>query len=79
MSRQAQWAHRKRAELIKLLGGRCAECGERHALEFHHRPGTRTWVARKKSRWMRIILYQRDIEAGLISLLCHDCHKSVGR
>ena len=79
MSYPALWAQRKRAELIDLLGGKCSLCGEQHSLEFHHKPGTRTWVARKKSRWMRMVLYRRDIEAGLITLLCRDCHSAAGR
>lgn len=77
MSRQALWAHNKRDELISMLGGCCAHCRSTDRLEFHH-TGPRTWVARKKSRWMRAILYRRDIEAGIIRLLCRDCHEALG-
>jgi hypothetical protein len=75
---QALWAHRRRRALIQALGGCCELCGSSHKLQFHH-TGPRTWVARRKSRWMRIILYWRDYQAGIIQLLCSQCHIKEGR
>jgi hypothetical protein len=78
MSTQALWAHRRRRQLVQLLGGCCRRCGSSRKLEFHH-TGPRTWVARKKSRWMRIILYFRDHQAGIIQLVCRKCHRKMSR
>lgn len=76
-----QWkreaAKKKRAQLVFLLGGECKKCGSRQDLEFHHVRG-RTWRAREKSRYKRMVLYFRDYDRGLIILLCHDCNKRTG-
>lgn len=69
---------RRRAKLIRELGGRCAECGVEVDLEFHHKNG-RIWVARKTSRWRRIKRYEEEAYLGLIELLCADCNKVVGK
>jgi hypothetical protein len=78
VSTPARWAHRRRKQLIRLLGGCCTKCGSSRKLEFHH-TGARTWVARKKSRWMRMVLYWRDYQAGIIELLCRRCHCRIDR
>ena len=68
------WAARKREELMEQLGGACAGCGTKTKLEFDH-PKGRKWVASKKSRWMRMVLYRREAKQGLIRILCETCNK----
>lgn len=73
---------RRRLALIAELGGECAcegcivhpgHCGATEQLEFDH-PFGRDWVAREKSRWTRIALYERDYKAGNLRLLCKACN-----
>jgi len=64
--------------LIRLMGGKCEECGTDTDLEFHHTQ-VRTWIARKKSRWQRLALYRREYAAGVLRLLCSDCNKVAGQ
>jgi 5-methylcytosine-specific restriction endonuclease McrA len=68
---------RARRKLIAELGGKCVECGQTRKLEFHHTL-TRTWIARKVSRWVRIARYRREWEQGCIVLLCSQCNKKAG-
>ena len=69
---------KRRAKLIRELGGECVECGADFDLEFHHVNG-RTWIARKTSRWVRIKRYEEEACYGLIELLCADCNKVAGK
>lgn len=69
---------RGRMALIKLMGGRCAECGYRWRLQFHHLY-FRSWVARKKNRWVRLANYRRDYALGLIVLCCANCNRQAGK
>lgn len=68
--------------MIKDLGGRCVCCHESdyEKLEFDHiDPDTRTWDTMAKSSMYRITLYRREIEAGLIQLLCKTCNTSKNK
>ena len=72
----AEWTNGKRAELIKAMGGRCLNCGNRTPadLEFHH-PFGRPYNPSDWSRWRRIIQYRRDWENGLLELRCITCNR----
>ena len=80
---QAEWqkaraeARIRRAALIKKLGGECVECGSDEELTFQH-PHGRTWEPRKVNGRQRIRLYERDFEAGLLTLLCNGCNSHDG-
>jgi hypothetical protein len=74
----AAWARKKREELIELLGGKCHKCGSKNKLEFHHKY-VREWVAAKKSRWQRMVLYRREYDAGEIELSCRHCNARDGK
>ncbi len=67
-----------RAELVASLGGRCAQCGSKKKLEFHHKK-TRTWIASQLNRWSRLKRYSEEIKAGLIELLCKKCNQRAGK
>jgi len=73
----ATWAKKRRAVLIAQLGGKCAQCGSTELLEFNHIFG-RDWKMEKKSRWQRLAIIAREIEAGEINLLCRSCNASDG-
>jgi 5-methylcytosine-specific restriction endonuclease McrA len=70
--------HRKRQELINEMGGKCTQCGLLFDLEFHHLK-SRSWVANRSSRWVRLARYRREWRRGEIILLCHQCNLSAGR
>ena len=78
--RTIRYTFRRRA-LIAALGGRCVKCGKKTKwLEFHHKDQrTRTWQANRTNCLRRIKLYERDAEAGLLELNCHDCHPRPGK
>ena len=76
---RAKRYHRGRAKLIEELGGACVKCGKKYSLEFHHKNGCRTWVARQTSRWVRLARYKREAAEGLIELLCGKCNKEAGK
>jgi hypothetical protein len=64
---------RRRKLLIIKLGGMCISCGSRHNLEFHH-PNGKSWRSRQYGPMTRLKIYEREIEEGLIELLCDTCH-----
>lgn len=47
-------------------------------LEFHHLKG-RDWPLTKKSRWQRLAIVAREIELGLIAVLCRSCNARIGK
>jgi len=73
----ASRAFRKRAELIRRLGGQCRVCGSTDRLELHH-PHGRDWTPRRHNRWTRINHYWRDWEQGNLELLCQSCNGRDG-
>ncbi len=75
--RHALRAARKRAELLRVLGERCARCGSLERPELHH-PHGRNWTPRRHNRWTRINKYWRDFEAGNLELLCQQCNGRDG-
>lgn len=73
----AQWALRKRLELIDAMGGKCQRCGSDHRLEFHH-PNGRDYDVTRLSRWQRMIRYRGDLASGNLQLLCRACNRRDG-
>ena len=78
--RQRIWAKKKRLELRRLLGMKCAQCGSRdyRKLEFdviiptpHDHHGKMEWS------W-RMSFYRQQYREGNLQLLCgghiHSCH-----
>ncbi len=73
-----------KAELVKLLGGRCVRCGYREflaGLDFHHvAPQTKSFNISKimSTRTRNTIDYDALIkEIDKCALLCSNCHKSI--
>lgn len=73
--RQREWAIKARLELIELLGGMCELCWSRDELEIDH-PHGRKWHIRKVDQSMRIALYRKETQAGLLRVLCKSCNSS---
>lgn len=73
----ANWAAGKRYDLMQKLGGKCDKCGSTKKLEFDH-PNGRDWQPRKKNRWMRMIIYEREAAEGLLRILCKSCNCKDG-
>lgn len=76
----AEWADKKRAELIRLMGGRCEFHGQgcKGELEFHH-PFGRDYEPSDFSRWQRIIKYRREWGLGLLILRCERHNRKDNR
>ena len=68
---------RRRLSLIIKLGGCCVSCGasDPDELEFHH-PRGKEWRSNQLSRSQRFARYEQDAAAGLVELLCDDCHNN---
>jgi hypothetical protein len=69
--------HRRRIDRLKLkLGGKCPSCGEDclDELQFHH-PEGKQWRSNQVGPSERIRRYEAEAAAGLVELLCGDCHK----
>ncbi len=77
--RSIRWYHRRRAELVEQLGGRCDVCGSTAELQLDH-PHGRDWpkLPAAYSRWRRLTLYLRDAAAGNLRLLCATHNHSDG-
>lgn len=77
-AKHVAWAHRRKAELIELLGGHCVCCGATDALTIDHvSPRTRTWKTRDKGHKGSVLAYWRDYRAGVpLQVLC-DHHNKV--
>jgi hypothetical protein len=71
--RQKEWARRKRAEMVTLLGSKCATCGAREELSFDcivpqgHRHHTFDTSA-------RMSFYRAQYRVGNLQLLCDRCN-----
>ena len=76
-----RWYYLGRLDLIRQLGGKCVDCGtkgtEKNKLELDHIHG-RDWEPRKKSRWMRLVIYRREAKEGLLAVRCARCNKKKG-
>lgn len=74
-SRKRRKAYRK--QIIKALGGKCEKCGATEKLEPHHK-APRTWVSRDVWALSRLLLYLREIAAGVpLGLLCRGCNAAL--
>jgi hypothetical protein len=74
-NRQVAWKNRRRAWMMKVLGGRCLWCGTRENLTFdcivatgdaHHR----------MSSVQRMCYYNRQFRLGNLQVLCHYCNSA---
>ena len=73
-------ARKRRRKLLRALGGKCYARGCRitRRLEFDH-IRRRTWVAREKSRWQRMVLYEREAAKGWIRVACRHHNARRGK
>jgi hypothetical protein len=67
----------KRLALV-LLGSCCGRCKTTLLLEFHHIHG-RLYNASKLSQRQRYKRYYQEALAGMLKLLCSECHKREHR
>src|ERR1019366_8594446 len=76
-ARQVRWAKVRRAEMIRVLGGKCVHCGTTQCLTFdcirptgdkHHR----------LSSVARVTYYAGQMRNGNLQLLCSDCNSHKG-
>ena len=70
-------AYRRRLAIIDRLGGQCAKCRSKKNLEIDHING-RNWDLAKKSRWSRVVIYEREEKEGKLQVLCRKCNKLKG-
>lgn len=84
MTPRTEWESKRalelRHDLIRQLGGKCAECGrtEIAVLEIDHVDG-RTWSARGLSSYRRVLRYWREFRAGVrLRVLCRRCNAIDG-
>ena len=70
--------HRRRNQLIEMLGGECVECGTTENLELDHvnRDTKRHDIGRLLAGASEAVYLA---EASLCQLLCHDHHKQKTR
>ena len=76
-NRHADWAQRKRQELIQQLGGACVKCGKTNKLEIDHKNG-RDYKLEKLSQAGRVRRYLKEALEGLLQVLCPPCNKAKG-
>lgn len=72
MSIQLKHYYRKRAEMIQILGGKCADCGTTANLEFDHKD--RSTKAFNISKMYGYSMDTLKDELAKCQLLCKDCH-----
>lgn len=65
--------HRRRAEAVELLGGRCVQCGSTDALELDHID--RTTKAGELGRLFSRGEARYRAELAKCQLLCEECHR----
>lgn len=71
-------AKARHRELVKLLGGRCAECKSTHRLEIDHVDG-REWRSKSLAFRDRVARYWREYKSGVyLRVLCRKCNGSLG-
>ena len=65
--------HRRMADAITLLGGKCVRCNSTERLEFSHiDPATKYFVIAKKAAGISKAKFQAELKK--CQLLCHDCN-----
>lgn len=65
---------RRRAELVRLLGGRCVDCGKIDDLEFDHVDPATKELEISKSMFRRWDLLLAEVQKCV--LRCAECHKT---
>lgn len=77
-ARQRDWAKRKLAALLELLGGECADCGSPDNLQVDHVDG-RAWIVDRVEFSARVSRYWQEFRAGVrLRALCGTCNASRG-
>jgi hypothetical protein len=72
--RARQYWVSRREDLIELLGGRCAMCGQDWGLEVDHEDG-KDWCAREENSRTRIRRYWQEYQRGVkLRALCKGCN-----
>lgn len=67
----------ERVALIRRLGGKCAECGKKRALEVDH-PKGRDYVLRQLSQAQRVRRYLDEERRGVkLRALCKKCNSAA--
>lgn len=72
MSAQLEHYHRKRAEMIQLLGGKCKHCETTENLEFDHVDPTQKKFTITKFYGLTLAKLMPELKK--CQLLCKDCH-----
>lgn len=68
------WAKTRRAVLVEMFGGKCADCGGTSFLEFHHtQPTELSKIPRGRGRKERLCDVSQHPDA--YRLLCRACHQ----
>lgn len=68
--------YRRKQEYHHLLGGKCARCGSRENLQFHHRnPSEKLYTIGKVLS--SLSKEKADAEVAKCELLCPDCHAAA--
>lgn len=75
--RNKLWAKKKRAEIVRALGGKCKVCGATEELEIHHIFG-RKYDLELIGSDSRVSRYIKELRAGLIDVLCRSCNAKIG-
>ena len=70
--RNLEYYHKRRAELIEKLGGRCAVCGSTENLEFDHIDSSSKEI--NVSKCITLNFSRIEAELDKCQLLCHICH-----
>lgn len=72
-------ATEERQAIIRLLGGRCALCGEgrMYCLEIDH-PKGRDYAIEKLAPWQRVKRWGQELSRGELRVLCRKCNAQEG-
>lgn len=73
MSNQLEHYHRKRAEMIQILGGECVDCSSVDNLEFDH--DDRSQKKFSISKWYGLSIDKLMPELLKCKLRCKTCHE----
>lgn len=69
--------HKRKAEYVELLGGKCVKCGAAHDLEFDHvESSSKSFTLTK---FMNFSKKKALEELKKCQLLCRECHKKKTR
>jgi len=70
---KSEYYHRRRAEIIKQLGGKCLMCETTLNLEIHHLLGYKGLQVNGRGQLIRLRDWRDNIDD--LILLCYECHQ----